>query len=281
MIVVTGAAGQLGSAFARLLGSGATYLTRDTLDLQDASTVTNTIGALRPDVLINCAAYTAVDAAESNREIAQSINADAVGCMARATAAIGGYFVTISTDYVFDGSREGPYLESHPTNPINVYGETKLAGERAALELNPRSLVVRTSWLLSGTHPNFVATMLRLTRERRVDVVDDQVGRLTLVDDLARGIMRAIDADATGLLHLTNEGAVTWYELARKAVAMAGIDPDRVSPCATSDYPTPARRPRNSVLASERLSALGLDPLPSHQQGLQRVVESLVRNQMA
>lgn len=278
MIVVTGATGQLGSAIRRLLGSGATYLTRDTLDLQDGSAITAAIGTLRPDVLINCAAYTSVDGAESNREIAQLVNADAVAHMACATAAIGGYFVTISTDYVFDGSAEHPYLESHATNPINTYGETKLAGERAALEMNPRSLVVRTSWLVSGTHPNFVATMLRLTRERRVIVVDDQFGRPTLADDLARGMMQAIEVDATGILHLTNEGVVTWYELAHESVAMAGIDPDRVTPCATSDYPTPARRPRNSVLASERMSALGLDPLPSYRQGLQRAVKDLQRN---
>jgi dTDP-4-dehydrorhamnose reductase len=229
-------------------------------------------------VIINCAAYTTVDAAETNRDLAFAVNAVAVGEMADAARHIGARFVTISTDYVFDGSSPDPYVESSETNPVNVYGASKLAGERSAFEVNAESLIIRTSWVLSGTHPNFVATMIRMARERSFAVVDDQMGHPTLVPDLADAIIAAVESEVTGVLHLTNSGVTTWYQLAREAVVLAGIDPDVISPCTTADYPTPARRPINSVLHSERLVAEGLDPMPPYAEGLGALVGDLEAN---
>ncbi len=280
MILVTGANGQLGTAFRGLLGDAATFLTRAELDLEDGEAVMRSIESLRPATIINCAAYTAVDQAESNEDLAYRINAVAVGQLAEAALSVGAHFVTISTDYVFDGESEMPYVESSLPNPVNVYGASKLEGERLALEANPSTLVIRTSWVLSGTHRNFVATMLRLARSRSIEVVDDQRGHPTLVDDLALGIQRAITVGATGPLHLTNSGTVTWYGLAREAVAIAGLDPDRLSRCMTEDYPTPARRPRNSVLSSERLADLGIEPLPPYRPGLERAVHDLLASDL-
>ncbi len=276
MIAVTGANGQLGSAFRRLLGADTVPLTRADLDLSDVGSIAAVLDEVRPSTLINCAAYTAVDRAEDDASTARTVNADAVGEMARWTARAGARFVTFSTDYVFDGTKRGPYVESDPTRPINVYGATKRQGEIAALEADPQALVVRTSWVLSGTHPNFVATMVHLARERTLKVVDDQRGHPTLVDDLAPATLEAIRAGATGVLHLANAGVTTWYGLAREAVALAGLDPARIEPCTTDEYPTRAARPRNSVLESERIAELGLRPMPHYRSGLARIVAELV-----
>jgi len=278
VIVVTGARGQLGTAFRTLLGERATYLERNDLDLTDTGSIRSTIESLDPTIVINCAAYTNVDDAETNEMLAFRVNAEAVSEMAGATAAVGSQFVTISTDYVFDGTSRVPYVESNATNPINVYGASKLEGEGLARAANPATLIVRTSWVLSGTHPNFVATMLRLGRDRALKVVDDQIGHPTLVDDLALGIQRALDARATGILHLTNTGTVSWYELATEALAIGGLDVGNLSGCTTAEYPTPARRPQNSVLDSQRLEELGIEPLPPYRAGLERAVHDLARN---
>jgi len=280
VIVVVGADGQLGSAFRRRLGESATYLTRVDLDLRNTGDISDLMTRLRPAVVINCAAYTAVDAAETDAETAYAVNATAVGAMAEATANLDARFVTLSTDYVFDGTSREPYHESSTPNPVNVYGETKLAGETLALGRNERTLVVRTSWVLSGTHPNFVATMLRLARDREVSVVDDQWGNPTLVDDLAPAIVTALERGATGVLHLTNEGSTSWYGLARQSVEIAGGDPERITPCTSADYPTPARRPMNSILVSERLEEIGLAPMPPYRRALERAVAQLVANDL-
>ncbi len=200
------------------------------------------------------------------------LNATAVGELAAAAARRTIPFVTFSTDYVFDGSAGEPYLESSPTAPINAYGRSKLAGERLALAAHPGTLIIRTSWVISGTHPNFVATMLRLARERELRVVDDQVGNPTVAADLATATLDALDRGVTGILHLTNTGSTTWYELARAAVEMAGGDVDRIGPCTTDEYPTAARRPRYSVLGSERRETLGIGALPHWRDSLGEVV---------
>lgn len=275
MTVVTGVTGQLGTAFRLLLGDRATYLTRDDLDLADPGAVGPTLEALRPTIVINCAAYTAVDAAEDDERTAMLINGEGVAALAESTAKLGARLVTFSTDYVFDGSKHDAYVETDPPNPINAYGRTKLAGEQAALEANQKTLVIRTSWVLSGTHPNFAATMLRLVEAGTVRVVDDQYGHPTLVNDLANGTLAAIDAGATGLLHLTNRGVTTWFGLARDVAAMAGLDPDRIEPISTADYPTPARRPANSVLDSVRLNDLAIEPLPDFHESLNAAVARL------
>lgn len=199
MIVVTGVSGQLGSAFRRRLGDGALYLVEDDLDFTNVAAIGPTIEELSPALVINCAAYTAVDQAEEDEETARVVNATAVGELADVTRDIGARLVTFSTDYVFDGTKEGPYVETDDPNPINAYGRTKLEGEQLALGASQETLVIRTSWLLSGTHPNFAATMLRLMAAGPVTVVDDQHGRPTFVDDLAAGTLEALEAGATGI----------------------------------------------------------------------------------
>ncbi len=275
MIVLTGATGQLGTAFRHRLGEAATYLTRDDLDLADPAAIPPRITSLAPTLVINCAAHTAVDAAEADEAAARAVNADAVEALAAATADLGAGFVTFSSDYVFDGTKDAPYVEDDEPNPINAYGRAKLDGERRALVANPRTLVVRTSWLLSGTHPNFAATMLRRLAAGPVDVVDDQYGHPTLVDDLAAATLAAVDKEATGILHLTNQGVTTWFDLAVEIAATAGLDEIRVRPISTADLARPAPRPQNSVLDSVRLGELGLAALPDYHDGLPALVAQL------
>lgn len=272
--LVVGAGGQVGTAFGRLLAK-AVRLTRTELDLATAEgpEIKRAIAAHRPTAVINCAAYTAVDRAEDEEALATRVNGRAVGWMAEAAADLGIPFLTFSTDYVFDGLASTPYLESHPTRPINAYGRSKLTGEEAALEAHESTLVVRTSWVLSATHRNFVTAILgRAGRGEGLKVVDDQYGRPTIADDLALGAWRALVRGVTGVLHLANEGETTWFQLAQVAVDMAGLDAALVSPCPTSEYPTPALRPGYSVLGSERAGDLGLEPLPHWQNSLGPVV---------
>ncbi len=274
-IAVTGATGQLGTAFARLLPD-ATLLTRADLDLTDLDRIGLTLDRIQPDTLINCAAYTAVDAAEDDETTAYTVNATAVEAMAAWCGDHDARFVTFSTDYVFDGTATRPYVETDPTNPINAYGRTKAAGEHLAMAANPHSLIVRTSWVISATHHNFITAILERASQGPLEVVDDQQGRPTVADDLAAGALRALDADATGILHLTNQGTTTWYRLARKAVELAGLNPDLVQPTTSNRFPRPAPRPHWSVLGSERLDSLGLDPLPAWQESLSQVVKQIL-----
>jgi dTDP-4-dehydrorhamnose reductase len=271
MIVVLGANGQLGSAFVRLLGREAIPVTRGDLDLADTGTIVPWLEHLRPDLVINCAAYTAVDQAEKDPDTARRVNATAVGELARGTAAIGARLVTFSTDYVFDGNKGRPYVESDPTSPINVYGSTKEEGERLALEADPQALVIRTSWVMSGTHQNFIRTILRLMHAGPVRVVDDQVGRPTFADDLAAGTMRVLDAGLTGIVHLTNAGQTTWWGLSREIAAMAGLEAE-VVPITTAESGRLAARPADSRLDSERLAAAGVASLPHYRESWERAV---------
>jgi dTDP-4-dehydrorhamnose reductase len=277
VIVVTGVSGQLGSAFRRRLGDGARYLTRADLDLTDVASIRPVIEELRPAVVVSCAAYTAVDRAEEDGEMARLVNATAVEELATVTKDIGARLVTFSTDYVFDGTKEGPYVETDEPHPINAYGRTKLEGERLALAANPQTLVIRTSWVLSGTHPNFAATMLQLVAAGQVSVVDDQRGHPTLVDDLVAATLDAVEVGATGTLHITNRGTTTWFGLAREIAELAGLDVDRVQRVSTDEFPRPAPRPANSVLDSVRFDELGLAPLPDYHQSLDQAVAQLSR----
>jgi dTDP-4-dehydrorhamnose reductase len=280
MIVVTGASGQLGTAFRRLLSDrDVRYLDEDELDFENLEEIPQVLAAINPSLVINCAAYTAVDAAEENERLARIVNTTAVGELARASADIGAQFVTFSTDYVFDGTKVGGYLESDPTDPVSVYGRTKADGERLAQAAHPGSLIVRTSWLLSGTHANFASTMIKLINRGPVKVVDDQRGRPTLANDLARVTLDAVDHGATGVVHLANEGPTTWYGLARDIAVIANLDVDRVTPCSTDEFPRPAPRPANSVLDSERVSGFGIEPMPHYRHGLEAAVESLLKSE--
>jgi dTDP-4-dehydrorhamnose reductase len=276
VIVVTGADGQLGTAMRRLVPD-ATFLGRADLDMADTGSIRPTLEALDPELLINCAAYTAVDRAEDEEDLATLVNADAVREMGWMCADHAVPFVTYSSDYVFGGTSQRPWVESDPLDPINAYGRSKALGERYALQTHPDALVIRTSWVISGTHRNFVTTMLRLAADREVAVVDDQHGCPTIADDLAGATLAAVQAGVTGVLHLANQGATTWFELARASVELAGIDPERIQPCATADYPSPARRPAYSVLGSERREELGLDALAHWRDSLPAVVDSLLK----
>ena len=273
--VVTGASGQLGTAF-RDQVPDATFLGRLDVDLGDPESLTAVLDEMGPSLLINCAAYTAVDKAEEDEARATVVNGAAVGVMAEYCHARNVPFVTYSTDYVFGGHSERPWIETDATSPINAYGRSKLAGERLALQAD--ALVIRTSWLVSATHPNFVATMLRLAPTRSFSVVDDQRGCPTTATDLAAATMAAVDAGATGLLHLTNTGETTWYEFAREALELAGIGVDQIEACASSNYSTPAERPEYSVLGSVRRQSLGIDPLPYWRDSLPSVVKGLYDN---
>jgi dTDP-4-dehydrorhamnose reductase len=272
VIAVLGANGQLGSAFVRALGNSCLPVTRAGLDLIDVETIEPWMTSVRPDLVVNCAAYTAVDAAESDVETARTVNATAVGALAEATARHHVGLVTFSTDYVFDGEKETGYVESDEPNPLNVYGTTKLEGEQLALGANPNALVVRTSWLLSTTHRNFLTAMLESLPKGDVSVVDDQRGRPTFVDDLVSATLEAVAADASGVLHLANQDETTWFGLAREIAQVAGFDPELVKPIRSSELDRPALRPSNSVLNSERLEELGMQPLPELQPGLEEAV---------
>ena len=274
-MLVTGASGQLGSAFRRALGVGL-FPERVALDLSQPALLVAALADMHPAAIVNCGAYTAVDRAEDEEELATGVNGVAVGVMASYAARRRIPFVTFSSDYVFAGDASIPYVESSPTGPVNAYGRSKLAGEVVALDEYPAALVVRTSWLLSATHPNFVATVLRAASERMLDVVDDQRGCPTMVDDLVPAVLAAIRSDVSGVLHLTNGGEATWFEIAQAALALAGKSRDRVRPCSTSEYPTRARRPAYSVLGSERRRDLGIPELPHWRESLLAVVAGLV-----
>lgn len=271
-ILVTGAGGQLGRAFHELLPDGVA-LPRSRLDIADLDALPDRLDEIDPLVIVNCAAYTAVDAAEDDEATATRINGDAVAVMSAWAAQRDRRFVTYSTDYVFSGDGVAPYTESSPTAPINAYGRSKRHGEVAALA-DSTSLVIRTSWLVSHTPPNFVATMLRLAgRNEPFTVVDDQHGCPTIAADLAAHTMAVVEAGHTGLLHASNRGVTTWFGLARAAVAAAGLDVTLLTPCTTAEFPTKARRPAYSVMDTER--DLGVAAMPHWRSSLPSMVRRL------
>lgn len=276
-ILLLGGSGQLGTAICRLHPDVAALSSRDVdLTLIRASDIEDLIQQHQPQLVINCAAYTKVDQAEQEEALATKVNGDAVGLLAEVTSSRSLPFVTFSTDYVFGESLSRPYREEDPPRPVNAYGRSKMLGEQLAMAANPRSLVIRTSWLISGSHPNFVATILgRARRGTRLQVVDDQHGCPTVAGDLATATLKAVAAGAEGLLHLVNQEATTWFELAQEAVRLAGFDLSLVSPCASADYPTAATRPRYSVMATDRARALGIQ-LPSWRDSLPNVVTELL-----
>ena len=276
-VLLLGGSGQVGTALARLI-DGASAPKRGEFDLTrvDSGAARELVRESGAQVVVNCAAYTAVDRAETEPEVADVVNGTAVGILAAAAADTGIPFVTYSSDYVFDGSSTVPYLESAIPAPINAYGRSKLLGERLALEANPRSLVIRTSWVISATHPNFVSRILARRGEAVVDVVDDQFGSPTIAADLAAASVEAIRAGTTGILHLVNQGSTSWYRLAVTAFEAAGLDPSTLRPCPSTSHPGAAPRPRHTVLGSERLDGLGIQALPPWEESLAVVVPDLI-----
>jgi dTDP-4-dehydrorhamnose reductase len=267
-VLITGAAGMLGqdaTRNARAANHEVVALAREELDLLDAGEVRATLEREAPGAVINCAAYTDVDGAESDERTATRLNGEAAGTLAAAAAAVGAAIVHLSTDYVFDGSGARPYVESDPTDPVNAYGRSKLAGERAVAAANPRHFVVRTSWLFGAGGRNFVDTMLGLAGAGRpVLVVRDQVGCPTYTGHLADALVRLVDGEAYGLHHIAADGECSWYEFANEIFSQAGVD-TRAMSCTTEEFPRPAPRPAYSVLRSERDYGLAL---PSWQEGL-------------
>jgi len=264
--LVTGAGGQLGRALTETVrGGGRTVgFDRSMLDIADPDAVAEALRRERPDVLVNAAAYTAVDRAEGEPEAAHRVNADGPGVLASACRKAGIRLVHISTDFVFDGEGNLPVTPDASTRPLSVYGATKLEGERRVLETLPDALVVRTAWVCSAHGRNFMNTMLRLMRERgEVGVVRDQFGTPTFAGDLAEAIRGLVECDAVGIQHWTQSGTATWYDFA-EAIRREGQNRNllgteaRVVPISTEEFPTPARRPRFSVLdCSQAYTMLG------------------------
>ncbi len=260
---------------AALDGRDVVALTRADLDITDASAVAAALAGV--DVVFNCAAYTAVDAAETDEEAAQLVNAVGPATLAEATAASGAKLFQVSTDYVFQGDATTPYPEDEPRDPLNAYGRTKAGGEEAVLRLNPEGgYVVRTAWLYGAGGPNFPATMLRLGRERdTVSVVNDQVGQPTWTADLARQLVLLADSDApAGVYHGTNSGQASWFDFAQATFQEAGLDPDKVKPTDSSQFVRPAPRPAYSVLGHDAWSRAGLEPMRDWRTALHDAVTS-------
>lgn len=266
-ILVTGCKGQLGNEIQLLAPKYAEtchffFTDKEELDITNRKAVYAFIEQNHISIVINCAAFTAVDMAEDNAELCDLLNHVAPGYLAEAVASVGGSMIQVSTDYVFDGTGCTPYKEDDATNPQTVYGRTKLAGEESVIRSCAGSMVIRTAWLYSTFGNNFVKTMIRLGKERdALGVVFDQIGSPTYARDLARSIMQIVDKGIIpGVYHFTNEGVCSWYDFTRAIHRLEGIDSCKVSPIHTEDYPVPAQRPHYSVLDKSKIKeTFGID----------------------
>lgn len=266
-ILVTGANGQLGKEMKELEsaypGFRFIFLSREDLPIHHFELVRNFFKGYKPQYLVNCAAYTAVDKAETERDLAFQVNGEAVGVLAAVCKEYGTKFLHISTDYVFDGNGTVPYKTDAATNPQSVYGASKLQGEQEAMQFNPDSIIIRTSWVYSTYGKNFVKTMRKLMSEREdLNVVNDQTGSPTYAADLAEVIMQIIAGDkwVPGMYHFSNTGVISWYDFAVAINELSGLA-CRVHPIPSSQYPTPAKRPAYSVMDTAKLfSTFGYTP---------------------
>jgi dTDP-4-dehydrorhamnose reductase len=279
--LVTGAGGMLGRDICLALrrhGEPVTALGHRELDITDAAAVAARLGEHGPDVVVNCAAWTAVDAAEQHEAQALRVNGTGAANLAAACARQGARLVQVSTDYVFGGDQPRGYAEEDSPAPLNAYGRTKLAGERAALGLPGAGYVVRTAWLYGAHGPNFVRTMIGKARAGvPVRVVADQRGQPTWSLDVAEQIAALIRAGApTGVYHATSTGATTWHGLAREVFRLAGADPGLVEPVASAAYPRPAARPRCSVLRHDGWARAGLAPIGAWDSALALAMPGLL-----
>jgi dTDP-4-dehydrorhamnose reductase len=275
-VLVTGAGGQIGREVVdACAGDDLIAADRATLDVADRDAVLQAITSTAPDVIVHAGAWTAVDACESDPDRALRVNALGTRHVADGARRIGAWVCYLSTDYVFDGTKPEPYVEWDAPNPMSVYGRSKLGGES---ELDHGATIVRTSWVCGRHGSNMVKTILRLAGEHeKLTFVDDQRGQPSFADDLAPMIRRLAVERRPGIFHVTNQGAVSWFEFARAVLEVAGLDPARVRPIPTADLdpPRPAPRPANSVLDNAALRLGGLPLLPHYRQPLERLVRQL------
>ena len=293
-VLVTGADGQVGRALLKSFAGSAEVIgcNRTSLDLSNPDKIREKVRAVAPDIIVNAGAYTAVDKAESEQDLAYAINARAPGVLAEEAQRASALLIHYSTDYVFDGSKREPWVEDDATGPLSVYGASKLAGEEAIRNIGGRYLIFRTSWVYAPEGKNFVLTMLRLGREREsLNVVDDQIGAPTTAAELARATQaistKALDKGSNetfspGVYHMTCSGKVSWCGFARaifeRGSALLDGKTPKVNPIATSEYPTPAKRPLNSVLSNGKLErAFGVE-LASWESALDDMLAAIPRS---
>jgi dTDP-4-dehydrorhamnose reductase len=279
-VLITGAGGQLGrdlQLHCEGRGDEVVAATRATLDVGDRDAVYQAVTGVQPDVVLHAAAWTAVDACESDPDRAWRVNALGTRWVADASRRVGAHLCCVSTDYVFDGSKEGPYVEWDRPDPQSVYGRSKWGGEQEVAAHAPGASIVRTSWVCGEHGGNMVKTVLGLADRPELAFVDDQRGCPSFTADLAIAIRSLAASRLPGLFHVTNQGVASWYEFVRDILAAAGHDPGKVRPIATADLdpPRPAPRPANSVLDNAALRAAGLPLLPHYRESLGHLVKRL------
>lgn len=282
-ILITGCNGQLGNEIQILeeVNPQHTFFNTDVseLDITNQLAIDQFIQENKIDGIINCAAYTAVDKAESNKQLCTALNAEAPAYLAMSIEKRGGWIVQVSTDYVFDGTKHTPYVETDTPCPDSVYGSTKLAGEIAVQKLCKKTMIIRTAWLYSTFGNNFVKTMIRLGKEKsELGVIFDQIGTPTYARDLAVAIMTAVNKGIVpGTYHFSNEGVISWYDFTKAIHRIAGINGCHVKPLHTVEYPTPANRPHYSVLDKTKIKNTYDIEVPYWEESLQECIKELTR----
>lgn len=283
LVLLTGARGQLGTdvvaAAAKISDLELVAIDRHELDITDQAATLALVRDVSPDVIIHGAAYTAVDDCESNEEAAYDVNANGTGNVVTAAAEVGARVIYVSTDYVFDGTKETPYTEDDTPNPASVYGASKLAGEQHVQTLGDDGLIVRTSWVCGVNGANMVKTIMRAAENYpQLTFVDDQIGKPTFTRDLAETLLMLAGRQDHGVMHVTNEGEVSWFEFCQDVLEMMGRERSQVVACATHELqpPRPAPRPANSVLANTRFGDLGIPLLRDFKEPLRETVNSLI-----
>ena len=281
-ILITGCNGQLGNEMQLLEKENPQhqYFNTDVaqLDITNPEAIEEFVSNNAIDIIVNCAAFTAVDKAESSQELCHLLNAKAPEYLAAAVAKRGGYLVQVSTDYVFDGTNHTPYTEDEATCPNSVYGSTKLEGEKLAMTACANTMIIRTAWLYSTFGNNFVKTMIRLGQEKpELGVIFDQIGTPTYAGDLATAIMAAINHGIVpGIYHFSNEGVISWYDFTKAIHRIAGITSCHVKPLHTAEYPTPAARPHYSVLDKTKIKQTYGIEIPYWEESLEKCVAKLL-----
>lgn len=281
-ILITGCNGQLGNEMQLLekVNPQHQYFNTDVaqLDITNPEAIEEFVSNNAIDIIVNCAAFTAVDKAESSQELCHLLNAKAPEYLAAAIAKRGGYLVQVSTDYVFDGTNHTPYTEDEATCPNSVYGSTKLEGEKLAMAACANTMIIRTAWLYSTFGNNFVKTMIRLGQEKpELGVIFDQIGTPTYAGDLAAAIMAAINHGIVpGIYHFSNEGVISWYDFTKAIHRIAGITSCHVKPLHTTEYPTPAARPHYSVLDKTKIKQTYGIEIPYWEEALEKCVAKLL-----